>query len=321
MTTTRVIIHNDDPAPLLARLAANGADVDARTCDSYAGLASQLEAFRPDAVYSVRFAGSADYPADALKSALGPKWLAVGGSGTDHLGGWDPAQLTVTNSAGVAADMMAEYVFGSFLHFTLDVAGLEADRKSRRWASRSVRPLAGQTLLIVGLGKTGQAIARKAKAFDLNVIGVRANPVATENVDEVFATSDLAEIVPRADFIVVCVPLLPTTKALIGAAQFNLMKSDCVLVDISRGGIVDQQALAITLERGQLAGAALDVFEVEPLPESSPLWDLSNVLISPHCSSVYPGWDLRSVDMFCENLKRWQNGQPLNNVVDPARGY
>jgi phosphoglycerate dehydrogenase-like enzyme len=235
----------------------------------------------PDALYTVRF-DPGPYPREAIFCKNGPRWVSNGGVGVDHFGTWDPVRVTVTNAAGVAADMMAEYVLGGFLHFTLDIPGLLADKAARHWdLARTVRPLAGQTLLIVGLGHTGQSIAARAKAFGMRVIGTRARPQPMENVDEVAAATDLPALLPRADFIAVCTPLTPATRGLIGAAELALVKPDVILADVSRGGVVDQSALAGALKTGRLAAAVLDVFETEPLPPDSPLWALENVIISP----------------------------------------
>ena len=229
--------------------------------------------------------------------------------------------MTVTNAAGVAADMMAEYVLGGLLHFTLDVPGLEADRADRRWASRSLTPLAGRTLLVIGLGHTGRAVAARAKAFGMTVIGTRARPRPTDHVDEVFADSELSSLWQSADAIVVCAPLLSSTRGLLDDAAFAAMNDGVLLVDVSRGGLVDAAALMRALRAGKVSGAVLDVFETEPLPSQHPLWCMDNVLLSPHCSSVFDGWEVDSTRLFAENLSRFLADEPLNNVVDPARGY
>jgi phosphoglycerate dehydrogenase-like enzyme len=317
----RIIVHADNPDPLANQLATTHPDVVVETCSTYEGLPRQLDEFRPDVVYSIRFAGSRNFPADALLGKGGPKWISIGGSGVDHLGQWDPKKIQVTNSAGVAASMMAEYAFGSMLHFSLDVPGLERDKKSRNWRARSMSSLNGKTLLIVGLGQTGQAVARLAKGFGMSVIGTRARPRPMDCVDEVHSGRELPELWGRADFIVICAPLLATTRGLVGAAAFSAMKQGAVLVDVSRGGIVDQSALVAALVSGRLAGAALDVFESEPLPLDSPLWEIENLIVSPHCSSVFDGWEASSMQMFCDNVERWKTGAPLANLVDPFRGY
>lgn len=321
MTDLRVVVHDAEPTPLQRELETRHPDVAVKSCNSYEELPALLETFRPEAVFTVRFAGTPNFPTGALLGPAGPKWIAVGGSGVDHLGQWHTSKVTVTNSAGVAADMMAEYALGAMLHFTLDIPGLDRDRQKRNWTGRIMTPMKGKHLLIVGLGHTGQAVARLAQAFGMTVSGVRANPRPTPNVDRVHATSELGRLWGDADYIMVCAPLLESTRGLVNEAAFEAMKPGTVLVDVSRGGIVKQTPLLEALQLGRLAGAALDVFETEPLPCDNPLWDLDNIILSPHCSSVYKGWELGSIRMFADNLDRWRKGETLFNIVDPARGY
>lgn len=318
----RVILHNDVTGPMAERLRQAIPEAVVAECNDYESMAPMVAEFSPDAVYSIKFGGNPGFPTPALMGPEGPGWISVGGSGCDHLGRWDASRTTVTNSAGVAAHMMAEYAFGGLLHFTLDLPGLARDRAVRHWnPARLMTPLKGKTLLIIGLGQTGQAVAARARAFGMHVIGTRARPVPTENVDEVHAASDLAQLWPRADAIVVSVPLLPATRGLIGETDFAAMKPSALLVDVSRGGVIDGAALLEALRTRRIAGAVLDVFETEPLPEDSPFWALDNIILSPHASGVYDGWDMASFEMFLENLARWRRGEPLKNVVDPDRGY
>lgn len=318
----RVIIFNDVTEPHAERLRAWVPEAAVETCESYGAFPALAERFGPDVVYSVKFAGNTGFPRDALMGEGGPGWVSVGGSGCDHLGHWNPARKTVTNAAGVAAGMMAEYAFGCFLHFTLDIPGLAADKAARRWnGGRRVAPLAGKTLLIVGLGQTGQAVAARAKAFGMHVIGTRARPAEMECVDEVHSADALPKLWGRADAIVVAVPLLPSTRGLVGADAFAAMKPTALLVDVSRGGVVVPDALLAALREGRIAGVGLDVFETEPLPPESPFWDLENAILSPHCSSVYEGWSMASFNLFLDNLERWRRGEQLANIVNPERGY
>lgn len=316
----RVLVHDAEPAPLVGILRHRHPDIAITSCSTYAGLAAAISAAQADVVYTVRFAGTAGFPRSALVDG-NVHWVAVGGSGTDHLAPWDPTRVVVTNAAGVAAGMMSQFVIGAMLHFALDVPGLERDRKARHWCARKMVPLDGRVLLVVGLGRTGRAIAQRAKSFGMEVLGIRANPRPTPFVDEVAHDSDLLELLPRADFTVISVPLTPKTRGMFNVHAFGAMKKGAHLIDISRGGVVQQAALVEAIESGRLAGAALDVFETEPLPMDSVLWSLENLLISPHCSSVYEGWELNSMHLFCDNLERWRQGRTLDNVVDPVRGY
>ena len=181
----KIIVHAEHPEPLIGQLLQAHGDAEAIACDSYDSMADLLFSFRPDAVYSIRFAGSKGFPAYALLGPNGPAWISVGGSGVDHLGQWDPDRTIVTNSAGVAAQMMAEYTIGAFLHFSLDMPGLKSDQENRLWKARMIRPLGGKTLLIIGLGHTGRAAAKLAKAFGMRVLGTRASVKSTDYVDEV----------------------------------------------------------------------------------------------------------------------------------------
>ena len=321
MTGPRILLHNDRTDDLAERLRAAVPGAVVAECNTYADMPAAITEHRPEIVYTVRFDGTPGYPRDALFGAGGPKWVSNGGAGTDHFGHWDPDRTTVTNAAGVAAEMMAEYVLGGFLHFTLDVPGLQADKADRVWAARRVRPLKGATLVIVGLGHTGRALALRAKALGMRVLGTRARPRPMDNVDAVHGSDKLPELLAQADFVAVCAPLTPATRGLLGRTAFAAMKPGTILADVSRGGVIEQSALLAALDDGTLAGAALDVFETEPLPPDNPLWQAPNVLISPHCSSVYDGWEAASFDLFLANLDRWMNGAPLENVVDPSRGY
>ncbi|MCB1422315.1 MAG: D-2-hydroxyacid dehydrogenase [Nitratireductor sp.] len=317
----KIILHNDVTGHLASKLETHLPGADYRECNSYEGLPELVASYRPDIVYTVRFNGAAGYPRDTLFGPAGPKWIANGGVGTDHFGMWDANRVTVTNTAGVAADMMAEYVLGSFLHFTLDVPGLQADKAACKWNLRQMISLKGKTLLIVGLGSIGRAIAVRAKAFGMEVLGTRARPEPMEHVDEVHPAGNLQGLVPRADFIAVCTPLTSQTRGLIDRTVLSSVKRGAILADVSRGGVIVQADLMEALDSSGLAAAALDVFETEPLPDDSALWRQPNVLISPHCSSVYEGWEAASFGMFLANLDRWINGVPLENIVDPMRGY
>lgn len=316
-----VILHTDRPAAALAVLEETHPDLTVHACDSYAALPELIGRVAAEVVYSVRFDGTPRYPRQALVESPSVKWVSVGGSGTDHLGSWDPERLTVTNAAGVAAGMLAEYALGAMLSFSLDLRGFERRRQARQWGGGRVEPIEGKTVLIIGLGKTGTAVAGRAQAMGMRTLGIRARPKPMDGLDEVHGPDALPDLLGRAEFIVCCVPLLPSTRGLLGAAAFDAMKPSAVLIDISRGGVVDEAALLAALDNKRINGAALDVFATEPLPADHPLWGYENVAITPHCAAVYDGWDIKSVRMFADNLKRYRDGAPLENVVSPERGY
>ncbi|WP_419904451.1 D-2-hydroxyacid dehydrogenase [Kiloniella sp.] len=316
-----IILHTDNPEPSLKILKDQHPDLAIHTCDTYEKLPGLITETNAEVVYSVRFNGSTNFPRQALMDNEMLKWVSVGGSGTDHLAPWNSKTVTVTNSAGVAADMMAQYALGAMFHFSLGFPEFLAAQKRRNWISGEVESIEGKTVLIIGLGKTGEAVALRSKAMGLATIGVRAQPRETLNVDEVYGVGDLTELWSRADFIVVCVPLLDTTRGLVGVNAFEKVKPEAVIIDVSRGGVIDEASLLQALEAKSIRGAALDVFATEPLPKEHPLWGYENVIITPHCSSVYKNWDLKSVSLFSQNLKRYRSSEPLINIVNPERGY
>ena len=316
-----VILHTDAHRAARKVVERRHPDLTVHHCPDYDGLAVLVRRTGAEVVYSVRFAGTPNFPRAALVDSATVGWVSVGGSGTDHLGRWDPSRLTVTNAAGVAAGMMAEYALGMMLCFSLGLPRFARAQAARDWTPGRVEPVAGKSVLILGLGNTGRAVARRARAMGMTTLGVRANPQATEHVDEVHGIDGLPGLWARAAYIVCCVPLLEDTKALVNAAAFAAMAPGTVLIDVSRGGVVEEIALVAALRSGKLRGAALDVFANEPLPPEHAFWGMENVIVTPHCSSVYDGWDLQAVGMFCDNLDRYRQGLPLLNVVDPIRGY
>ena len=213
---TKVLLHNDRTHDLADQLKQRFPTIKIGECNTYENLPDVIATFQPDVVYAIRFAGSDGYPVAAFFAENGPRWIANGGAGTDHLGTWDPKRTTVTNAAGVAADMMAEYVLGCFLHFSLDVPGLQADKAARIWRPRFVTPLKGKTILIVGLGHTGRSIAAHAKAFGMTVLGTRMRPTKMDNIDQVYPSDQLLDVLPQADFVAVSTPLTDKTRGLIG---------------------------------------------------------------------------------------------------------
>jgi phosphoglycerate dehydrogenase-like enzyme len=282
----KLVVHCDRPEAIIGILERRLPDAAIAYCCDYESLSATLERERPEVLYSVRFAGTPTFPRHAILASPSLRWVSIGGSGTDHLAPWDDTRLTVTNAAGVGAETMAQYAIAAMLYFTLRLHQFARDQRERVWSRGQVASVEGKTLVIIGLGKTGLATARLAKALGINVVGVRARPVSTAHVDQVEPPDRLDAVLGEADFVVVCVPLTKRTRDLINADALRSAKPGAVLIDVSRGGVVRHDALIEALGQGRLAGAALDVFEIEPLPRDSPLWQMDNVILTPHCSSV-----------------------------------
>ena len=316
----RVLVHYDKPELFLDLLTERFPTFEVECCRSYADLPSAMETFGPEVVFLIKFEDRA-YPREPIIRSESLKWAAIGGAGADHLTPWDPERLIVTNGAGVASDVMANYVIAAIIAGAMRFPQFMRQQQRRQWQWAYVDPIEGKTLAVIGLGHVGQAVAERASKLGLRVVGTRARPRSTPSVAEVYGPEELPTALAQADFVAVCSPLLPETRHLIDAAAFAAMKQGAIFVDISRGGVVDSRALIDTLDRDRLGAAILDVFEQEPMPADCPLWDRENVLITPHSCAVFRGWERKTFGWFCDNLERFAAGRPLTNVVDPKRGY
>jgi phosphoglycerate dehydrogenase-like enzyme len=179
----------------------------------------------------------------------------------------------------------------------------------------------GKTIGIIGLGSIGSLLAAKCKALDFRVVGYKRTPVDISNVDELYLEGQMDEVLAQSDFIVVTAPLTPQTVGMIGIEQFRKMKDTAVLINLGRGPIVKTDDLVEALRLKLIAGACLDVTDPEPLPVNHPLWLMSNVIISPHCSANSPKYFDRATEVFCDELDRFMRGEPLANLVPRDRGY
>jgi phosphoglycerate dehydrogenase-like enzyme len=262
----------------------------------------------------------------AVRKANALQWLHVFNAGVDHpiYAEIQARGVRLTTSAGATAEPIAQTAITGLLMLARNFPRWLAAQRERRWNPARVpdfpRDLVGQTVLILGLGSIGSEVARLARVLGLKVIGVRRSPQrADDRVDELHSPQQLDELLPRADWLVIACPLTPETRGMIDGARLAQLPHGARLINISRGEIVDEVALIAALRDGQLGGAYLDVFAQEPLPADSPLWDLPNVLVSPHNSGVARGNDARVYRLFIDNLQRWQRGTALVNEVPPVQ--
>jgi phosphoglycerate dehydrogenase-like enzyme len=233
-------------------------------------------------------------------------------------------RVAITTSSGVHAIPLAEFAILGLLAIAKDLPRFAEDQRARAWPEvrRPLRELGGQTLFLVGLGEIGRETARLAKAFGMRTVGIRRSrrPPPT-HVDEVHGPDRLTELAGRADAMVVSLPLTGETAGMIDRATIERLPPSCIFVNVGRGGVVDEPALIEALRAGRIAGAVLDVFATEPLPKDSPLWDLPNVLVTPHAVALSARENERIVELFCDNLRRYLDGQPLAKVVEPGVFY
>lgn len=220
--------------------------------------------------------------------------------------------VVVTNSRGLYADALGEFAIAAMLWFAKDLQRMARNKEARRWEPYTVQRLENRTVGIIGYGGIGRAVAQRASAFGMNVLPVRRTQSAGQTIDDVL---------PQADYVVLSTPLTPATFRLITRERLAAMRESAVLINLGRGATVDEAALVDALQQKRIRGAALDVFETEPLPRVHPLWRLDNVLISPHTADHTDDAHVRAMQFFMENLRRFQRNEPLENVVDTTEQY
>ena len=257
----------------------------------------------------------------ATRKAPALKWMQVFNAGGDHpvFASVLERGVRLTTSSGTAAEPIAQTAIAGLLLLARNFPRWLAGQRERKWnplpPTDFPRDLRGQTLLIYGLGPIGIEIARLAHLLGLKVIGVRRSAARVEHLDEMHTPDKLGELLPRCDWLVIACPLTAETRGMVNAALLAKLPRGARFINISRGEVVDEPALIAALQSGHLGGAYLDVFEHEPLPVDSPLWDLPNVVVTPHNSSASTGNDPRINVLFLDNLKRWKANQPLINEV------
>lgn len=259
-----------------------------------------------------------------LAAAPNIRWQHTPSAGTNHL--LTPLALSrdmiLTSGAGVHAIPVAEFVLAFMLNHAKLLRKFHEFQAQRDWQQGiALQELAGATVLIIGAGGIGQAIAQRASAFGMRVWGSRQRPKQLPNFERIVGATEWRSLLPEADYVVIATPLTPETKGMIDVTELQSMHSSAYLINIARGAIVDEAALLTALTEGWIAGAGIDTFATEPLPPDSPFWTLPNIFITSHSSGSSPRSIERSVDLFLDNLNRYQADLPLRNVVNRSAGY
>ena len=266
---------------------------------------------------------------DLVRVAPKLRWVQASIAGAGEVAekaGLQDTDVVVTTASGVYSGPLAEFAMMALLQHVKDLDRLRRDKAEKRWREEHTDTLYGKTLCVVGIGNIGRAVATRARPYGLHVVGVkrkvRDDDEAWNYTDELYATRDLHLALRKADYVVVTVPSTPETHRLLNAEAISTIKRGAYFVNVGRGKVVDEGALIEALKSGCLSGAALDVFEEEPLPEESPLWELSHVIISPHSTDNVPGLtnELQS-ELFRDNLRRYLDGKPLINELNKKLLY
>ena len=232
--------------------------------------------------------------------------------------------IPLTNGSGVFSQSLGEFVMLGILYFAKDVPRRLKAQAEHKWDVFDNAEISRQTVGIAAHGDIGRAVSQRAKAMGMRVLATRRNTApraGDEDVDRVYPASELHAMLPECDYVVVTAPLTPQTKGMIGAREFGLMKPSAVILNVGRGPVIDETAMVEALRTKRIRGAALDVFDEEPLPAKHPLWELDNVLITAHCADHVEGWVESAVVFFVEQFGRWRRGEPLKNVVNKTAGY
>ena len=265
-------------------------------------------------------------PEDLLSRAPKLKWLQMMSAGVDRLRDTEiwQSKVTITGVSGIHASPIGEFVLGFMLMFAKAMPRCFQMKQKREWQRYTPYLLRGKTVGVVGLGHIGSEVARLSKSFGMNVIATRRSVKQagkTKNVDLLLPQTQMKEMLAKSDYIVLSVPLTPETSHIISEAELRSMKPSAYIINIGRGGLIDEEALIHALDEKKIAGAGLDVTAIEPLPKDSRLWGMDNVILTPHVSGGMENYMDQAAELFCDNIRRYLDGRKLRNVIDRKKGY
>ena len=318
-----LLVAGTPPNDWFQRLSEIDDQVDLRRGASEEETASLL----PDTDIAFAWEKGAFWVRDSLDKAAKLKWMQISSAGLERIMSPELIEnpVVLVNGQGLYAPALAEFVIFSILFFVKSFRRIDANHKKHHWERFLGEEARGQTLAIIGYGGTGRATARLAKALGMKIIAVKRNTSAVDGsewVDELIPLDRWHNALASADFVCNALPFTAATKGMFGEAEFRAMKETAIYINVGRGKTTQEDVMIRALRQGWIAGAGLDVFETEPLPEKSDLWDMENVILSPHCTDVTTTYHVESARLLCDNVQRWLKGDPLLNVVeDKARGY
>jgi phosphoglycerate dehydrogenase-like enzyme len=335
---TEVLVTSSFPADLLARISAVSDSLDVSQLDLAKRPWPEGRTTTAEILYSY---GASKLP--PLDLAPNLRWVQFHSAGIEQMlesEMWH-SDILLTSASGIHGPNMGQYVMAQILSWANRTPSWlyyqhRGEWPPGRWDKFLPDELRGRTLGILGYGSIGREVARLAKAFGMTVLASKRDARDVKDhgytlpgtgdpegvmADRIYPAAAARSMVAECDYVVITLPLTPATRALVNEELLRAMKPSAFLVNVGRGGVVDEAALIKALKKRWIAGAGLDVFETEPLPEDNPLWSLDNVLISPHVSGFTPYYDDRVVDLFSENLRRYLAGERLINLVDRQEGY
>jgi phosphoglycerate dehydrogenase-like enzyme len=315
---TRVLLWTDAPAPYIN--AITDAGISGRVAvEALARNETPTQAQRADTEAMLAWG----VPRGLLPEMPKLRWAQALTAGVE---GWLalpdlPARLTLTCARGTHRDSMPENILGALFHLTKPYAAVVRDQKEHKWTRRMAQPLNGKTLGILGLGAVGQEVARLASALRMRVIGTKRRAQAIAGVDQVFPPERTSDVLAQSDFVLLLLPATPDTENFINTKTLSQMKPSAYLLNFGRGHLIADAHLIAAVKEKRIAGAVLDVFRQEPLPPEHPFWDTDGILVLPHIGGGHPTRDAIVARLFVDNLGRFLDGKPLQEVVDRNTGY
>ncbi len=271
------------------------------------------------------WSGSRDLLRSVFLASPNVRWVHSRSAGLDNVLFPElvASPVSLTNGSGVFSQALGEFALAMVLYFAKNFPRMIRNQRARRWEQFDVDAIAGQSAGIVGYGDIGRTVAARLHAMGMKVLALKRHPPATPDpfIDRYFRPDELLEMLADCDYVVASAPLTPETRHMLSDAQFAAMKPSAVVINVGRGPVVDQAALVRALRERKICGAGLDVFEQEPIPENDPIWSLENAFISPHCADHTHDWLDQAMRFFLSQYQRFQNGEPLENIVNKTLGY
>jgi phosphoglycerate dehydrogenase-like enzyme len=316
-------------------LSANLADPDLKLLDQLPpetniAVGNSVDAFKgmaADANVILSWSASGKLLRDVFAMCPKVRWVHSRSAGLDTVLFPElvASPVPLTNGRGVFSQSLGEFALGAILYFAKDFRRMLANQQAQRWEPFDIVEISGQTVGIVGYGDIGRAVASRVRAMGMRILAVKRHGPPLYNVDplinQIFLPAQRTEMISQCDYIVCAAPLTAETRGLVGEAEFAAMKPTAVIVNIGRGPVIDEAAMVRALTEKRIKGAALDVFDTEPLPAGHPFYHLENVLLSPHCADHTHDWTEQAMRFFLAQFERYQQGKPLENVVKKEQGY
>jgi len=324
MATDTVLVLASPAEPQLALLRQLPQETDVAVGNS-------VDAFRSasrNATIILNWSGSGALLREAFQMCPNLQWVHTRAAGLDSVLFREliESPVPLTNGTGVFSPSLAEFVLAAILYFAKDFRRMIRNQYAGVWEAFDVLPVSGSTVGIIGYGDIGRAVAKRTRAMGMRVLALKRHSpplfkLDDPLVDQIYSPDRRIEMLSRCDYVVVSAPLTSETRSMIGKAEFAAMKTTAVIINVGRGPIIDEAAMINALFERRIKGAALDVFDQEPLPDRHPFYTLENVLLSPHCADHTPDWLDQAMQFFLTQFERFRKGEPLVNLVNKKQGY